>query len=265
MPMHIDTYLDRIRYFASRKPTLDTLHALQKAHLHNVPFENLDIPLGRPIVLTLQSQYQKVVQEERGGFCYELNGLFCWLLRELGFNVSMLSARVHNGTRFGKPFDHMLLCVTLGEQDWITDVGFGNSFREPLLLNAEPQTQFSGAYQLLPEYDGYTLYQARQESEPKIQYTFSLEPRELAEFEEMCHYQQTSPDSGFTSRQICTIATESGRVSLSNGRLITTDLINNSKTETPITTETELRRLLLQHFGIQFPFLVPLTKLLNPS
>ncbi|MEM7114474.1 MAG: arylamine N-acetyltransferase [Chloroflexota bacterium] len=251
--MDVATYLERINYSGSPEPTLDTLRQLQIAHLQAVPFENLDIPLGRQIELTLESRYQKVVIEQRGGFCYELNGLFCWLLRELGFSVSMLAARVFNGTDFGPPLDHLLLLVELDGQEWVTDVGFGDSYREPLRLDETAQEQFAGTYQILPDYDGLTLYQSRDGEEAKPHYTFTRQTHQLSDYREMCHYQQTSPDSGFTRRQVCTIATPTGRMTISNGRLITTNLITKEKTEHPITTEPEYRHLLKTHFGIVFP------------
>src|SRR4051794_25362765 len=90
-------YLDRIRHTGSRAPTIEALRALHRAHLHAVPFENLDIHLGRPIRLDPGAFFRKIVGERRGGFCYELNGLFAELLAALGFEVSLLSARAADG------------------------------------------------------------------------------------------------------------------------------------------------------------------------
>src|SRR5437762_3314192 len=95
--MDVNAYLKRIDYAGSTAPTLETLNALHQAHLYAVPFENLDIHLGRPIILEYDHLFDKIVTQRRGGFCYELNGMFAWLLRELGFEVSMLNARVLDG------------------------------------------------------------------------------------------------------------------------------------------------------------------------
>jgi arylamine N-acetyltransferase len=100
-----------------------------------VPFENLDIPLGHPIVLSLPSFYDKIVRRRRGGFCYELNGLFGWLLEQLGFAVLMLSALVFHGVPPGPEFDHLVLLIEM-EERLIADVGFGDSFLEPLTQKA---------------------------------------------------------------------------------------------------------------------------------
>ena len=140
--MNIEAYLKRIHYNGSLVPNAETLRALQVAHLRAVPFENLSIHAGEPIVLEQDALFTKIVEHRRGGFCYEANGLFAGLLRALGFEVAMLAAGV--ATRdgeFGPDFDHMTLMVTLGRR-WLVDVGFGESFLEPLLLDSrEEQVQ----------------------------------------------------------------------------------------------------------------------------
>src|SRR6266550_6884083 len=135
--MDIQAYLQRISYTGPLVPIAETLRLLQVAHLQTVPFENLSIHSGEPIVLDDDALFEKIVRRRRGGFCYELNGLFAALLRALGFDVKMLSARVANAEGiFGPDFDHMTLLVTLAEP-WLVDVGFGDSFLEPLKLDEE--------------------------------------------------------------------------------------------------------------------------------
>src|SRR6185436_1278414 len=145
--MNTQAYLERIGYGGPLDPTAETLRALQVAHLQTVPFENLSIHAGQPIVLDVDALFEKVVVRRRGGFCYELNGLFAALLRALGFAVDLLSAEVAraDGT-FSPDFDHMTLAVLAGKglaERWLVDVGFGDSFREPLLL-AERGEQAKG-------------------------------------------------------------------------------------------------------------------------
>ena len=133
--MDVNRYLARMGYTGSIAPTAHTLAALHRAHMLTVPFENLDIPLGTPIVLDNDALFAKIVDHRRGGFCYELNGLFAELLRSLGFQVALLSAGVYNATgQPGPDFDHMALLVAL-EQRWLADVGFGDSFNTPLRLD----------------------------------------------------------------------------------------------------------------------------------
>src|SRR5216684_5534157 len=135
--MDTRAYLQRINYTGPLDPSAETLRGLQVAHLRTIPFENLSIHSGEVIVLDNHALFEKIVRRRRGGFCYELNGLFGALLRALGFDVTMLSARVANAEGiFGPDFDHMTLLVSLAER-WLVDVGFGDSFLEPLQLEAE--------------------------------------------------------------------------------------------------------------------------------
>src|SRR5271169_327828 len=132
--MDVQAYLQRIEYDGPRRPSAACLRALHRQHLFTVPFENLDIPLGNPIVLDLAHLFDKIVVRRRGGFCYELNGLFGELLTAMGFKVQMLAARVHRDDGpFGPEFDHMLLKVEL-EEPWLADVGFGESFVNPIVF-----------------------------------------------------------------------------------------------------------------------------------
>ena len=143
--MGADAYLDRIRYGGPIAASAETLRGLHRAHMLAVPFENLDIHLGIPIVLSVPAFYEKIVTRRRGGFCYELNGLFAWLLAELGFQVALLSARVVSSGRLSPEFDHLLVLVER-EGRWIADVGFGDSFLEPLRVElgfAEEKNEYS--------------------------------------------------------------------------------------------------------------------------
>lgn len=145
--MDTSAYLHRIKFQGNTTVQASTLAALQLAHMQTIPFENLSIHYGQPIVLDIELLFHKVVNQLRGGFCYELNGLFAVLLEKLGFLVSRLSARVasSNGS-YGPEFDHMLLLVHL-EEDYLVDVGFGDSFLEPLRLH-EQATQVQGEHGL---------------------------------------------------------------------------------------------------------------------
>ena len=248
--MYIQAYQKRINYRGSIDPTAETLRALQVAHLLAVPFENLSIHSGEPIVLSDEALFDKIVTRRRGGFCYELNGLFAAFLRALGFKVDMLSAEVANKEgSFGPDFDHMTLLVTL-EERWLADVGFGDSFREPLLLDCRgEQVQGERAYQILPDGDHLILKQRDNTGEWNTQYRFSLEPHSYADYVEMCHYQQTSPQSHFTQGRICTRATTAGRITLSEMRLITTGK-DGERQERVLTSAEEYASLLREQFGI---------------
>lgn len=214
----IDAYLDRIGYDGPREATADTLRALQERHLLSVPFENLDIHWKRPIVVDTRRFLDKIIRERRGGFCYELNGAFAWLLRELGFDVKLLQAQVPSASgELGPPFDHMALLVN---DAWLADVGFGDFAMHPIPIK---------------EFD-------------QVEYVLSLEPHELSEFAPMCDYQQYDPRSSFTKKRVCTIATPDGRITLSDAKLIVTK--NGQRTETPVAGD-DWERVLYETFGIR--------------
>lgn len=249
--MNTKSYLERINYHGSLVPTSDTLRKLQVAHLLTVPFENLSIHAKEPIVLEREALFEKIVGRRRGGFCYELNGLFASLLRGLGFQVEMLAGEVARADgSFTPNFDHMVLMVTL-EQRWLVDVGFGDSFREPLLLDERgEQAQGEHAYQIVSDGTKLLLKQRDKGGDWKAQYRFTLQPYEFADYAEMCHYNQTSPQSHFTQKRICSRATEQGRVTLSEMRFITT-LENGERTERILTSQEEYAAILREYFGIQ--------------
>ncbi len=250
--MNVDTYLKRINYTGSLAPTPETLRALQVAHLLAVPFENLSIHAGEPIVLDDEALFTKIVDARRGGFCYEANGLFAGLLRALGFDVAMLAAGVAKKEGgFGPNFDHMTLMVTLAER-WLVDVGFGDSFLEPLLLDERgEQMQGTRAFRIDADDDSHLILMRRNDAgnwEP--QYRFTLQPYTFADYEEMCRFHQTSPDSHFTKGRICSRATADGRVTLSDMRLIRTTNAQQFRDERTLSSREEYDQVLCDEFGI---------------
>lgn len=257
--MDVRAYLDRIGYKGPLTATSDTLRELHRRHLLTVPFENLDIGLGRKILLDSERFVEKIVRLRRGGFCYELNGAFAALLTTLGFRVTLLSARAANAEgAVSQEFDHLTLRVDLDEP-YLADVGFGDNFLEPLrLASATEQRDAAGSFQLTETVadsatsprvsDHWRLERRDQDGSWRLQYDFSLQPRQLAEFAGMCHYHQTSPDSHFTRNRICSLATPDGRITLSGMRLIVTS--NGRREEQTLATEADWRAALGNHFGI---------------
>jgi len=247
--MNIDAYLKRINYSGSLEPTAETLRALEVAHLLAVPFENLSIHAGEPIVLNEDALFGKIVENRRGGFCYEANGLFASLLRALGFEVAMLSAGV--ATRdggFGPDFDHMTLMVTLAER-WLVDVGFGDSFLEPLLLDSrDEQVQGTRAFRIIEDNSRLILQRRDAGGDWVPQYRFTLQPHTFADYEQMCHFHQTSPESHFTKAPLCSLATADGRITLTGLRLITTSI--QQRSEHPLADRDSFDHTLRDQFGI---------------
>ncbi|MFP2912254.1 arylamine N-acetyltransferase family protein [Pyxidicoccus sp. 3LFB2] len=230
------------------------LAALHRAHLQAVPFENLDIHLKRPILLDEEAFFQKVVVQRRGGFCYELNGLFARLLRTLGHRVTLLSARVAtqpDGSAYGPEFDHLALLVEDASGRWLADVGFGECFLEPLRFDERGvQVQDGRGYRLDEEGEALVVWSET----PKgweAQYAVSPTPRQLADFAGMCHHQQTSPESHFTKGRLCTRTTPDGRITLKEGALVVTT--HGVRHQEPLPDEAAWRDALARHFGITLP------------
>lgn len=219
----------------------------------HVPFENLDIGQKRSILLAEGALWNKIIVQKRGGFCYELNGLFARLLQEIGFDVAYLNARVFNGQgELGIDFDHLALLVNIPGQSerWLADVGFGDSFHEPLKFD-EPGEQPQGlrVYRLEQTRDGYVVWQKNYAGTWERQYHFDLVPRNFpSDYESACLYHQTSPRSSFTRGSIISRATPEGRVSLEDGRLILTK--NGQRSERPLADRSEYLTLLKQYFDI---------------
>jgi N-hydroxyarylamine O-acetyltransferase len=217
----------------------------------SVPFENLSIHAGEPIVLDEDALFTKIVDQRRGGFCYECNGLFGGLLRALGFDVAMLAAGVaRRDGGFGPIFDHMTLMVTL-EDRWLADVGFGESFVEPLLLDTRSeQRQGTRSFRIIAVEDHLVLMRRNDSEDWEPQYRFTLQPYTFPDYEEMCRFHQTSPDSHFTKSVICSRATKDGRITLSDMRLITTSGPQRLRNEQTLPGREEYDRLLRDEFGI---------------
>jgi N-hydroxyarylamine O-acetyltransferase len=248
--MDVPAYLARISYRGSIDPSAETLRGLHLAHLYTVPFENLDISLGRNITCDEERFLYKIVELRRGGFCYELNGAFAALLRELGFRVALLSGRVAREDGSASPeFDHLALLVDL-DGPWLADVGFGDSFLEPLRLKTEiEQEQLSGRFRIVPVGD-VMIVQRQLAGQPwKSQYQFTLTPHRLEDFEARCQFQQTSPDSHFTRQRVCTLRTPDGRITLSDLTLIRT--VKNHREEQTLNSEEEWKSALVQYFGVR--------------
>jgi N-hydroxyarylamine O-acetyltransferase len=242
--MDVDAYLGRIGYVGVREPSERVLSHLHRAHMLAVPFENLDIHLGVANVLDPEHVYDKIVNRRRGGWCYELNGLFALLLEALGFRVTRYSAGVLVSEPPSPDFVHLTLRVDL-DRPWLADVGFGASFTRPLRLDDDGDQERDGKrYRLAPNADGRMVL--HEDDVP--QYSFALEPRRMEQFADMCHRQQTDPGSHFLQAPMCTRATEDGRETLSGMRLITTTPAG--RTERELADEEERAAVLRDVFGV---------------
>jgi N-hydroxyarylamine O-acetyltransferase len=249
----VDAYLRRIGIASRPAPDADGLRALQVAHLHTVPFENLDILAGRRISIEIPEIEAKIVGAHRGGFCYELNGLFATLLEALGFRVSLLSAEVRSPETgaWGPPFDHLVLRVDL-DGPWLVDVGFGDGCPEPLPLRdgAEFRDGSERVFRLTGDASDWMLsVQERGDDAPVASYRFTEASHALDEYAATCRFQQTESQL-FTGHRIAEMLTSDGRMTLFDNLLISHVGTERTTREVP---EAEVPALLRDCFGIDPP------------
>jgi len=252
-PMKIEQYLDRIGYAGTVDVSFDVLSKLQAAHLNHIPFENLDIHNG--IKIDLYNLYDKIVVRQRGGFCYELNGLFYQLLLQVGFNVKMVSARVYDGEKEYSPeFDHMALIVQLNSDRYLVDVGFGEFALHPIKIEINTEVNDPrGVFRIKQFDDVYMVAEKKGESGGFIpEYIFSEKERRIEEFQDMCNYHQTNPASHFMQKTICSLPTSNGRISLTGNKLKITE---NGVVSERVLSESEITAVLWDYFGIGPPSL----------
>ena len=250
--MNSQKYLQRIGLeIIEIKPNLENLKLLQKQHLLNVPFENLDIHWNRKIVLDTDKFYKKVVKNKRGGFCYELNGLFNELLKAIGYKTKIISARVSKETNsFGEEYDHLAILTEIDGKKYLVDVGFGDFIAEPLEFSLDLEQKDANGFYLIRKYDEDCFEVAKKaEKRWNSEYIFKDLERDLSEFAEMCHYHQTSPKTSFTQRKVCSLMTEKGRKTLTNKKFIETK--DRVKIEFDVNSNKEFLEILEREFGIE--------------
>lgn len=250
--MNKNTYLSRIGADQSDiSANLETLNFLQKQHLLRIPFENLDIHWKTPIILDTEKFYEKIVERKRGGFCYELNGLFYKLLEEIGFESRLISARVAAGEGdFSNEYDHLAILTEINGEKFLVDVGFGDFSAAPLKFVLDFEQEVSNGTFLIEKFDQeYFKVSKKAGADWKSEYIFKDLGRDLAEFAEMCEFHQTSPESHFTHGKVCSILTADGRKTLTDKRFIETK--NSQKFETDIISDEDFQRVLAKEFNIE--------------
>jgi N-hydroxyarylamine O-acetyltransferase len=249
--LSVDTvkYLARMDYTGNTDVTDDVLIRLHKRHVYQIPFENLDIYYKRVFDLNIDRVYRKVVNDKRGGFCYELNLLFNWLLNEIGFSSRIIASRIFNedGT-LGPHFDHMSLYVKT-EKEFLVDVGYGDLFVIPIEIKSG--VQYDGRnYFRIEKWDqrDFLLSMSPNGVDYSRRYTFSLDAVKAEDFEIISLDKQTNPNSYFVKNVICTKPTDTGRVTIFNNKLV--ERKGDLRIDTPIQDSWNLARCLKDKFGI---------------
>lgn len=197
--MKLQHYLDRIRYRGPIEPTFDTLVALQESHVCAVPFENLDVQLGRPLSINIEEAYAKIVVNSRGGWCYQQNGLFGWALEEIGFNVTRVAAAVMREQRGeASAASHLCLLVTPAGSTsrYLVDVGFGGSMLNPIELKEAQFDQPPFRLGLEKLNDGYWRFW-EDRGEGKFSFDFREKSARESSLAEKCDFLQSHPSSNF--------------------------------------------------------------------
>ena len=239
-------------YSGPLEPSSSILSALHLAHATHIPFENLDILLGRAILLDLDSVQAKLVKGKRGGYCFEQNRLFATVLTELGFSVTPLAARVRYRTTLVLPRTHMTLLVTVDGQTWLADVGFG---AEGLLLPipfvpGQPTTQFVWTYRLVVD-AGYWVLQSLHDGAWEDLYAFTEEPQHPIDYEVANHYTSTHPESRFVHTLTAQSLTPTCRTILRNLDLV--EDFGTTVTRRTVGEGEELLAVLADTFNLHFP------------
>jgi N-hydroxyarylamine O-acetyltransferase len=253
VPLDLDAYFRRIGCAGPREPTAEVLEALQLAHATHIPFENLDILLGRPIRLDLASLQAKILAGRRGGYCFEHNRLFWAVLEAMGYAVTPLAARVRLGSSRLRARTHMLLMVTIDQQPLITDVGFGaGGLLHPLPLVANrPVRIYAWQYRLIREGALWVL-QTRSETGWFDLYAFTLERQYSIDYEVANYYVSTHPASQFTQGLFVQQATPTRRCLLNDDSL-TIEQAPGKTSVREIKDENERLGVLADVFDLHFP------------
>jgi N-hydroxyarylamine O-acetyltransferase len=248
-----EAYLRRLDYVGDPKPTVEVLRALHLAHVRTIAFENSSVLRGEAIVLDGPRLVSKLVEDGRGGFCYELNGAFAELLRSLGFTVELMPGRFWSDAGLGPPFEHLCLRVTVDGEPYLVDVGAGFSFVEPLrLVVGLEQVDPNGHFRIVQPADDETQLEVEwrhRDGAWRPHYRFEPRAAELGEFAATCEWLRTSADSPFTNGWRCARALPDGYATLDIRRLVVSSA--GSRETIELDDDTALARALDAWFGIR--------------
>lgn len=253
--LDLDAYLARIGYETERDgelaPDLRTLTALHRAHVRAVPFENLDVALGRPVPLDLKSLQAKLVGRRRGGYCYEQNSLFAAALERIGFTVTARGARNRSRGAELPPVTHALLVVAVEGEQWLADVGFGwQGPLEPVPLRDGARVEQSGwTFGIVVEDEGIHVLRSLRPQGWADLYAFSPQTLYPGDFTVMNHYSSSHPQSRFLGQVVAQWPGEDERRALVRDRLST--VRTDGVVEERVVPADELIAILESRFGIE--------------
>lgn len=242
-------YLHRIDYTGTPQADIETVARMMRRQLFSVPFENLDVQAGKIVSLVLEDIVEKIVGRKRGGYCYEVNGLFAMALESLGIAYQFVAARpMFYPAR--RPRTHMALVLTLGAERRLCDLGFGSyGIRAPMRLSALDVeiAQDDDTFMLTLGDDGFYLLRAKVDGQWTNQYAFDLSPQEWVDFVPANYLNSTHPEAIFVRMTIAVLMTEAGRKILGGDSF---KIVTHGRTEQRTVAPSELAEVLAREFGL---------------
>ena len=251
--LDLDAYLERVGWSGDLRIDLETLARLLRAHMLHIPFENLDVLLGRPVRLDVDSLQAKFVRAHRGGYCFEHASLFAAVLETTGFEPVRHASRVILfQSKTDSPRGHMFLTVPLPEGTYLVDPGFGPfAARAPLLLSEDAHARTDHEAHWLVREGNHWILRAYMGDKPVDAWISTMEPENPIDFEVANHYMATHPDSPMRNLLIMCAIADDGRVTVMNRDLSVRR--GDERETTPIADRTAFRRLLVDSFGFDLP------------
>lgn len=224
--MEIEKILERINLdsFKTYEVSLQTLQLLQKQYLLNVPYENLDFILNKKFSSDLTKVYEKIVNNNRGGICYESHTLFLYLLKTLGFNAHLIFAKVEDLTYIGKDYPHLVILVNLNGIDYLVDVANGQNVREPMNIDDEDfiSKAENNEYKIKANKHEYTLLVKYKQKQWSTRYYFTKEEKTPSDFVDIFKSDKTNKSEKSQNKVplLVTLAKEDGRISMIDDTMI---------------------------------------------
>jgi len=249
--MTLDAYLKCIAYDGPLRIDLATLSALHRAHLRAIPYENLDVQFGRPVSTDPKAAFDKIVTRKRGGWCYEMNGLFGWVLQEVGFNVTRSAGAVMREARGDEAIgNHLVLKVELEEGIFLADVGFGDGPIDPIAIIPGEFLSHGFDFALSHRHDGWWRLHNHKHG-GVASFDFNLAVADEALLSQRSFWLQSAPDSPFVQNAVLQHHVEDGIWQM-RGRVLR-KLTSGAETNYLIESAPEYVGVLSEVFGLHLP------------
>ena len=245
----LEQYLRRVGFSGTPRSDLNTLRQLHRGHLAAIPYENLDVQMGIPIGFDLQTIFAKLVRSRRGGWCYEMNGLFSWALEQIGFRMTRIAGAVLR-ERLGDRVigNHLALVVHL-DRPYLADVGFGDGLIEPVPIAPGGIRQEFLEFRLERVHDWWRFHNHPHGGAASFDFQQAAAAPEI--FEHQSHWLQTSAESGFVQNAVCQ-RFDGGELSILRGKVL--KVVGRDRVmQRTLDSLAEYRDVLERRFDIDVP------------